>query len=136
MFTIFSPAPRKKTVIDYLLTICECLKQSGNIYVVLHVHKNAFHVMRAAHFLPGRGLCPGSLCRVGSVSIFRYLGGISVCGGLCLGVSVRETLQTETPWKEHGTRDRDPPRKEHGTRDRDPPWKEHWTREKYPQEGT
>ena len=44
------------------------------------------------------------------------------------GVSLsRSTPWTETPWKEHGTKDRDP-QKEHGTRDRDP-WKEHGTRQ-------
>ena len=56
-------------------------------------------------------------------ALFTAPGGVSV-----QGVSLsRSTPWTETPWKEHGTKDRDP-QKEHGTRDRDP-WKEHGTRQ-------
>ena len=47
-----------------------------------------FSRMRTARYLPYKGLCPE---------------GVSVWV-----VSVRENLQTETCWKEHGTRDRDP----------------------------
>ena len=72
--------------------------------------------MRTARSLPYMGV--------------SVLGGVSVQKGLCQG----DRMWTETPQKEHGTRD--PLCKEYGTRDRDPLWKEYGTRDRDPPERT
>ena len=57
--------------------------------------------------------------------------GVSVQGSLCPGGSLSRGVSVrKTPWKEHGTRGRDPQEK-HGTRDRGPQ-KKHVTRDRDP----
>ena len=57
---------------------------------------------------PG-GLCPGWSLSRGSLSWVVSVQGLSVLGGLCLAdiSGMNMGPETETPWKEHGTRELD-----------------------------